>query len=323
MNNFKVSTVKGMIGMVNDKSPLILLVDDNPDNLKILAQVIEGQEYDVSFAMSGDEVFDSLSVSIPDLILLDVMMPGMDGFEVCEKLKSMEPYKDIPVIFLTARTDSEDLVHGFESGAVDYIAKPFHRSELLARVKTHLELKKSRDTLNEMLRRLEQLSVTDALTGIYNRRFLMEEMKNLKMHTERYGTFFSIAICDIDNFKNINDKFGHDYGDYVLKSITTIINNNIRAQDFFGRWGGEEFLLVLPNTDAAGAYVICEKLRSIVSNESFSFKDKTQNVTMTFGISQSIIDYSVDDTIKHADVALYKGKNSGKNRSEVYKVINP
>lgn len=201
------------IAPFNPANFLILVVDDLVQNLQLLGELLEDEGYNVTFATSGQEGLDRSRTTQPDLILLDLMMPNMNGWEVCEQLKN-EPYlAEIPVIFLTASHEKQHLIHAFEQGAVDYITKPFNIYELLARVKTHLQIKHLTDLLKKALERAEKLAMTDSLTEIYNRRYWLTIAQQEFNRTCRYDRSFSVVIFDLDNFKKLNDTYGHLMGE--------------------------------------------------------------------------------------------------------------
>lgn len=301
------------MSMSTQKKSLVLIVDDNPNNIKVLGKIIEEMHCDVAMVMNGKDALIFLEEDKPDLILLDVMMPEIDGYEVCKLIKKDEKHKNIPIIFITAKTDTEDVVKGFKVGAIDYITKPFNIEELCARVSTQLELKKTRDKLEETIKNLEIASMTDALTGIYNRRFVMEKLKIFHKSMERSKKVFSIAICDLDFFKQINDSYGHDCGDWILKSVCELINRNIRCQDILGRWGGEEFILIFPDTEIEKTKIACENIRQKLYDSIFNFDGNEIQITITIGVSQIVNGRTIEELIKDADNALYKGKSKGKN----------
>ncbi len=292
----------------------ILIVDDNPQNLQVVGNLLKPQRFHLQFAMSGDKVFDAVQENRPDLILLDIHMPGMDGFEVAGKLSEDPAYRNIPVIFLTAAyKDEESIVRGFQSGGVDYVTKPFFTEELVARIKTHLQLKKYKEYL-------EELSYTDPLTSLLNRRSMLERIYTEQKRSQRSNTCFTVIIADIDYFKTVNDTYGHDCGDAVLVGVARTLGRRIREQDLAARWGGEEFLLLLPETESEGGSILAENLRKAVAEKHFSCGSNTVNITMTFGISccdPGTTDINV--CIKEADEALFLGKNEGRNRCVVYK----
>jgi len=324
---------------------LVLVVDDNPQNLKVLAAIIEECGGDSILAMSGKEALESALFDEPDLILLDVMMPEMDGFELCIKLKT-EPrfskFTNVPVIFITAKTESKDIIRGFEVGGVDYVTKPFVSEELKMRIRTHVNLYRTKKELkrlnsdyveaNEELNRvngelrdvntklsvaMEQLkviSITDSLTGLYNRRHAMTRMEEETVQRKRYGGHFSLILGDIDFFKRTNDTYGHDCGDIVLKRIADVLKENAREQDVLSRWGGEEFLILLPMTEMDGAVTLAERMRKAVEDELIEYKGDTIKITITLGVAEYNQGEQLDDVIKRADTALYLGKDEGRNR---------
>lgn len=301
---------------------LILVVDDVSHNLKVLCNILGKRDYRIAVAKSGLQALEMVEKVTPDLILLDVMMPELDGFEVCRRLQQSPSTRDVPVIFLTAKAENENVVQGFEIGAVDYITKPFNATELLVRVQTHLELKQARQELliknrelTEAKEKLEQAARTDALTQLANRRGLLERFDVEKNRFERSQRSFSMLMGDIDNFKQINDNHGHNCGDYTLTSISKIMLGLVRKQDTVGRWGGEEFLLLLPETNANGARITAEKIRETIANHPFNYEGLSLSIQITFGICTygDTCSGDIDDCIRVVDDALYKGKASGKN----------
>jgi len=318
---------------MNSKPFSILIVDDNKQNLMVLADILENSGYETGLAMDGKQALEYVYNEKPDLILLDVMMPEMDGYETCQRLKEFPEYKDIPVIFLTAKVETEDIVKGFESGGVDYISKPFNSHELKSRVRTHLMLKRAQDEaksaiealneankaiekqneqLGEMVNKLNILSKTDALTGLYNRRTIIEEIEK-EVAKCKCGTCFTIVMGDIDLFKRINDTYGHNFGDFILKEISQVMSSSIRSSDILSRWGGEEYLILFKNTNVNDGFNIAEKLRKSICEHLFVCGDDEINLTMTFGVSGFRCGENIDDVIKRADSAMYKGKTSGRN----------
>jgi len=306
---------------MDNKKPVILIVDDSPFNLQILREVTEDSGYEAVTVVNGRKALEFVKKQKPDLILLDIVMPQMDGYEVCKLLKSSEETKDIPIIFLTAKTEPEDIVKGFRFGAVDFVSKPFKAIELNARVKTHLELKRVRDELQEKnkqlqeaMNELERVATRDPLTNLFNRRYMMERMEQEVFRTKRTNRIFSLVLTDIDFFKKVNDTYGHDCGDFILKSLSKLMMETLRHQDVLVRWGGEEFLILLPETGTEGATVVSEKIRKKVEDSSFIYNDKEIKITMTFGVAEYSTTERIDDTIIRADKRLYEGKNSGRNK---------
>jgi len=307
---------------MDETKTLILVVDDNAQNLKVLGNILkENSRYGLAFAMNGFEALEFINATPPDMVLLDIMMPEMDGYEVCEKIKQNPATANIPVIFITAKTEPEDIVKGFRAGGVDYVTKPFYEAELLMRIRTHLELKMSRDLLmqknlelTEAYEKIEQLALTDSLTGLANRRNIMNMMSIEVSRCGRNGGSFALIMSDIDFFKNVNDNYGHDTGDYVLKRISDIMRENLRQQDVVSRWGGEEFLIMLPYTDLQKAVSVAEKLREAVKGAEMSFAGARFSITMTFGVSEFDKNLGLEKAIKKADDALYLGKHTGRDK---------
>jgi diguanylate cyclase (GGDEF)-like protein len=301
---------------------LILVVDDVKLNLQIIANILDKVGYDVTLVSNGYQALERVESAHPDLILLDLMMPEINGLEVCEKIQANPELADIPIIFLSASQEQEHLLTAFEKGAVDYVTKPFHAAELLARVKMHLELKYSRQKLKKLLeeqislvQELERLAHTDALTGIWNRRYLMMIAEQEINRSQRYKVNFSILLLDIDHFKKINDTYGHNIGDEVIIFMTKVVIESLRTSDSFGRFGGEEFVVFLPETDIDEAQIVAERIRENLYNKSITVEDKQVSITVSVGVSSySLGDKNIDVILQRADQALYQAKNQGRNR---------
>jgi diguanylate cyclase (GGDEF)-like protein len=306
----------------------ILVVDDDPTNLQVLLDQLKNSGFRILIAQDGEGALRQVDFAKPDLILLDVIMPGIDGFETCRRLKQNDASKDIPVIFLTAFSDPVDKVKGIEAGGVDYLTKPFDGLELLARVTTHLELRRYRKELEQTNRELQQAhkallesrkqvelaTKIDPLTQLSNRRDMLEKIRYEKIRFERNQKPFVLAICNLDNFKEFNDTFGHDCGDFVLVSVTCMMRSLVRKQDQIARWGGEEFLFLFPETDLEGGRVICEKIRKKIATHSYQYKEQGLLITGSWGVSVfNNFNMPIEDCIKKADHALYLGKERGKN----------
>lgn len=297
------------------KKQKILIVDDTVFNIKLLIAALE-DDYDISIATNGK---DALSVAHsnnpPDIILLDIMMPEMNGYEVCEKLKQEKDTKDIPIIFVTAMQDGKSEEHGLKLGAIDYITKPFSIPIVKAKIKNHLELKRYKDLLKEN-------SAIDGLTQIANRRRFDQAFKIETKRVRRSGSYLSVLMVDIDYFKNYNDTYGHLQGDVCLRKVAQIMKASLnRPGDMVTRWGGEEFAILLPDTDKEGAILIAEKLRKAVADLAIvhetSLVDKV--VTVSIGVATSDpADYtSYEKLLEQSDHALYKAKETGRNRISV------
>jgi diguanylate cyclase (GGDEF)-like protein len=300
---------------------LILIVDDIKENLDSLEAILRGVGYKTACASRGKEALEKVKILIPDLILLDLIMPDISGLSVCGQLKADTKLAEIPVIFLTAHQEKEKLLDAFDKGAVDYVTKPFDMFELLARVRTHLEIKSKQEELKKALidrgnlvKELEELAITDPLTGIWNRRYLYKQAEMEFQRAQRYQQAFSILMIDIDRFKRINDSYGHTVGDTVLQALVPSVTNSLRKTDSFGRFGGEEFLLLLPETDLDTAIIIAERIRRNIENLIIAYREIKVSITVSIGVSSyRIDDNTVELIIQRADAALYQAKNQGRN----------
>lgn len=287
----------------------ILLVEHNINNTKLLKEVLLNEGYTVHTTDNGLDVLD-LAIKIrPDIILLDINMPGLDGFEVCKLLKKSYEVNDIPVIMVTAKYTSSYVKKALELGAFDYIKKPFDEEEIIARTNSALRFKFQQDKLKEM-------AMKDSLTGLYNHGLLIELFEKEFSRHNRMKKNISFVMIDIDNFKGINDNFGHLTGDMVLREVSNIILKSIRIGDIAGRYGGEEFSIVLCDVDKEKSFSICERIRENIENFNFSTDDKSIDVTVSIGICFKNIEDNISSTemIKRADFALYKAKKNGRNK---------
>ena len=280
-----------------------------PANIKVLGEALK-TDCIVRFATNGLKAIEiAMSSSPPDLILLDIMMPDIDGYEVCRRLKANEQTRHIPIIFITALGQEKDEAKGLELGAVDYITKPFSIPIVKIRVKTHLELKRHRDLL-------EALSTVDGLTGIPNRRRFDDVLTEEWKRAERDVTFLSLIMIDIDFFKDFNDRYGHQQGDDCLKRVAqTLMNSVHRPADCVARYGGEEFACILPGTDIKGAIRVAEGMRHDIEALHIPHDRSliAEHVTISLGAATILPAKlnSPETLIKEADKALYLAKESG------------
>lgn len=304
-------TQKGCSG---EDKPKVLIVDDQLLNIKLLETVLQ-EEYCVMTASDGKEALRIASgENQPDLILLDVIMPEMDGYEVCIKLREMPETRDIPVIFLTALNDKKYEEYALQLGVVDYITKPFSIPIVKGRVKNHLEQKKYRDLQKEN-------SYIDELTGIANRRRFNEYLYVEWNRSWRNGSPISMLMVDVDFFKKYNDFYGHLQGDKCLQKIAQALKSNLkRSTDLVARWGGEEFACILVDTNKSGAMLIGERLRKAVADLKIPHERSDIDIIVTVSVGVATMypsaENSLDELLKKADLALYKAKNLGRNRVE-------
>ena len=282
-----------------EKNALILIVDDNTNNLKVIGSLLKDEKYRTALSRSGEEALTYLEDNKPDLILLDIMMPGIDGIETCKRITEIEIYKDIPIIFLTALTETDYLVKAFQAGGVDYITKPFFKEEVLSRVKVHIRLKRTMDKLANM-------SITDEMTGVYNRRFAYQVLEKQINISVREKQDFILCYVDIDNLKRINDTFGHSSGDLLITTVVDALNSNIRVYDYLFRMGGDEFMLLFLNTTM-------EKAANLVKRLNEELKQTEIHgipVDFSFGFTQFDNSKTIepDKLISMADEKMYLDK---------------
>lgn len=306
-----MTTQKGNSSMTAVAPPArILIVDDIPANIKTLIAVL-GDGYEISVATSGAAALEAVAHNTPDLILLDVVMPEMDGYQVCTYLKADPLTQEIPVIFITAKDGDGDERRGLELGAIDYITKPFNPPIVQIRVRNHLELKRHRDIL-------KTLSTVDGLTGIPNRRRFDEFLEQEWLGAIRHQTTFSLILIDIDHFKLYNDNYGHAAGDEALKQVAhTLQEAKGRGTDLVARFGGEEFVCVLPATNAHGAVVIGEQMRQRIAGLAIphAHSSAADHITISLGIItvEPTLEMALSGVVEGADTNLYRAKGGGRN----------
>jgi len=283
----------------------ILIVDDTETNIDILLDLL-GDMYEIVVATDGITALEILEEEHIDLILLDIMMPEMDGYEVCKRVREQHHTRDLPIIFITARSDEESIEKAYKIGGNDYVTKPFKTLELLARIKTQLQLK-------ELIENLERIASYDEMTGIYNRRKFFEIA--VAMFQNSTENLYAIMI-DIDKFKNVNDTYGHPVGDKVIKAVTAIIAEHLCTDAVLGRVGGEEFAILCYPDDEIMVNKTMEEIRQKVEElEIFTDDNKIVKCTISEGVVAATQEIkTLDALLKHADDALYEAKGTGRNR---------
>jgi two-component system cell cycle response regulator len=291
--------------------PLVLIADDDGVTRAMVGAWLGSSGYGVVAARDGDEALAMAVEHLPDLLLVDVTMPGLDGYDVCRAVQAASAVPP-PVIFLTAHGQETERVAGLEAGAVDYVVKPFAQAELIARVRAALRTKAVRDGFAEQATR-------DGLTGVINRRELDKQADSAVALALRHGRPLACLMVDIDHFKRINDRFGHAAGDAVLREVAARMSAICRASDIIGRYGGEEFLLLLPESDGPDAVTTGDKLRRVLAREAVDFNDLSIPLTASVGVAVWDDDMVAAASLySAADQALYRAKELGRDRTELF-----
>ena len=300
--------------MKNSKKT-ILIVDDTKINIDILIELLD-ETYDVVVSLSAKRALEIVDEIHIDLILLDILMPDISGYDVYRALKTKKSSKNIPVIFITANTDEKSIDLAYEVGGIDYITKPFKALELLARVKTQLNMQDLLKELEESHSELKILASQDHMTKLYNRRYFSDISVSILDLAKRNNKEFAILMLDIDKFKNINDTYGHHVGDEVIIALANILKQTNRKSDIACRFGGEEFLILLPETDLQGGVNIAEKLRQLVAEYLVNVENQAIHFTVSIGVAEINLEkeQNLETVIQRADEGLYKAKESGRNR---------
>ena len=276
----------------------ILIVDDNDDELKKDSDILKEVGYEVFCCKSGSEALEYLNKNPVELVLLDVNMPEMNGYDVCLNIRKQFPLDNLPIIFLTNCEDSASVSQGFQSGASDFVQKSSAPDILLARIGVHLRLTRS-------LRNLRDISLTDDLTGAYNRRHAIFSLRELFARSKRYGTQFSMIYFDLNGLKKVNDQYGHMAGDLLLRSVVSVCEKLLRESDMLFRMGGDEFMVLCPDTALKGTVVCAERMQEAV--KSLTIVDQT--VAFAYGIACSTEDYKdMDEMLQSADSSMYECK---------------
>ena len=301
----------------------ILVVDDDPETARLLRTWYEGKPFEVFSAADGEEGVAKAQRLGPDLIVLDVSMPKLDGFAATERLKSDPATSSIPVILLTARRETDDKVRGFAAGCDDYVTKPFAFEEIDARVRAmlrkrelYMELEVANLELQSTNRQMQELLVVDEKTGLANFREFQRRLREEWLRAERYRMPLSLIMLDLDDFKAVNDSWGHPAGDTVLREFAMLVTGGARVTDLAARYGGEEFGIILPHTEGDLAHRVAERIRAAVEEFDFLADEGPVHVTVSAGVATwpaTPFLNSVEDLVRAADRALYRAKHLGKN----------
>ena len=292
-------------------SPRLLAIDDSELIHRLLQVRLQGERLELHGALSAQEGLQKARELMPEVILLDIELDTMDGFEVLAHLKSDPKTQDIAVIFISAVSDTMDRVRGLDLGAVDFIAKPFEVAELKARVRSALRMQ-------HLVKMLEHRAQIDSLSGLWNRRYFDQRLQQEWSEARRHGRSLSLIMCDVDRFKRLNDQFGHPFGDQVIERVAQILSGG-RGSDITCRYGGEEFGVILPSTAADRALEVAERHRVAIESHTWSGHDDVI-VTSSFGVADLTslpTDAGMEQLVQAADVALYRAKQSGRNRVEL------
>lgn len=300
----------------NNASTHVLVVDDIIDNINLLTFELEDDGFVVETALNGQACLDTASLHPPDIILLDIRMPGISGIETLVKLKEQPITVDIPVIMVSANSEGTNVVQALDLGAHDFVSKPIEYKILSARMRSALRLSQAQAELEELNEELQRLASTDPLTNSFNRRHFFTLANSECMRAKRHSRNLTAIMIDIDHFKKINDNHGHAIGDEILKILTTHCKQMLRTSDIFGRLGGEEFAICCPETNLSGALIIAEKIRTSFNSKKIHIDGKDITATLSLGISEiKESDNKFDQILRRADLALYEAKNSGRDKS--------
>ena len=295
----------------------ILIADDEPISRKLLHATLERLGHEVVAVSDGSEAIEALlAPDAPRLAILDWMMPGMSGLEVCRAIRERAPAY-VYVVLLTARDTAEDVVTGLEAGADDFLTKPFETNELRARLRSGARVLDLLTSLVEAQEALKVQATVDHLTGLWNRRMVLEQLDREVNRARHEKRPFALAIVDVDRFKSINDTYGHRIGDVVLRFTAGALKSQLRQYDFVGRFGGEEFLVLLPGCDVASARAVGERMREFIASQQATVGTEAVQVTVSVGISVTLNGSATADAlVEAADGALYRAKEAGRNRVE-------
>ena len=297
--------------------PQVMVVDDSRTQRTIISQFLQELNCELIQCASGDAALITVSENVPDLIILDVEMPGLSGFDTCKAIRGFLQDTWVPIIYLTGRTDPEDIVEGLDAGGDTYITKPVNEEVLKAIAKAMLRLSDIQAQLLQANKELDEVAHFDVLTQIMNRRGYEDMLARLWKDHERRKSPISILLMDIDHFKKYNDGYGHIKGDECLRLVAQTLKKELkRPIDVIARYGGEEFVVILPGTDLNGAKLVGERFIDAlkIANIPHEFSDSASHVSVSIGAAEAQVDDSAASLLQRADEALYQAKESGRNR---------
>jgi two-component system cell cycle response regulator len=313
--------MESVTSITADSPPAILLAEDDPVTRMLMTRFLKKAGYEVDAVGDGAEALDKMMKRYYPILVTDWEMPGMDGVALCKAVRNMQLDGYVYALLLTARDAKEHIIAGLEAGADDYLVKPVHEPELIARLNAGRRILALEHSLRAANQRNRILSITDALTGAYNRRYLMEQLPREVERCRRYAYPLSVIMCDIDHFKRINDESGHAAGDDVLQQFAARVQRSVRSNsDWIARYGGEEFLIVLPETEFKSGVFVAEKIRSLIGTVPFATRAGEIQVTASFGVAATgpngpDLALKVEGLIKVADQSLYRAKQEGRDRT--------
>jgi two-component system cell cycle response regulator len=322
-----VSELDSVTTITVEPSATILLAEDDPVTRMLMTRFLKKAGYEVDAVANGSEALDKMTKRYYPMLVTDWEMPEMDGVALCKAVRNMQLDGYVYALLLTARDAKEHIITGLEAGADDYLVKPVHEAELIARLNAGRRILNLEHSLRVANQRNRILSITDALTGSYNRRYLMEQLPRELERCRRYGYPLSVIMSDVDHFKDINDARGHAAGDEVLQQFAARAQKSIRSNsDWVSRYGGEEFLIVLPETSHEGAMAVAEKIRTLIASTPFTTRAGDSMVTASFGVASTgptgpDIALKVDALIRIADECLYRSKQGGRNRTSGHELV--
>ncbi len=300
----------------NSVSGRILIIEDRPESVAWFTSALQ-LAHDVSAVDTFEEALVRVRGGDYDLIIVNLGMRGFDGLRLCSQLRSLPEGRNVPILVVVSDADRRKLTQALEMGVNDYLTRPVDKNELVARVRTQLRKKRYADRLRQNVQLSLEMAITDQLTGLHNRRYMGRHLDNLLVQAQRSGKPLAFVIMDIDFFKSVNDNYGHDIGDEVLREFAKRIAANVRGIDLACRYGGEEFVVVMPDTDMAYAYAVAERLRKSIETTPIEISRAPGKLTITISIgiaSSESNDEKADELLRRADQALYRAKNNGRNR---------
>ncbi len=296
----------------------ILVVEDDRDARDLIKIYLKKWNYSVYESSNGHTALEILKTNYIHIAIIDWILPGMSGIELCKKIRDINPNNYIYIIIITGKKTREDVIEALSNGADDYIIKPFNFEELKVRIEAGLRIVKYHENLKSCYEMLYKESLIDSLTKVLNRKAILNRLEVEFERHKRFNDELCVIMGDIDFFKKINDTYGHLAGDEVLRQLGQLFNNSLRKYDCVGRYGGEEFLIILPHTEKEVAIKVANRMRETIKNHNFIYNSLSLDITMSFGIASSLYAETPLELINLADIALYRAKKKGRDKVEIY-----